>query len=74
MKTMIAALALVGLVACNTEKKSIADDSGASMPAAGHCEAKAASCDDKAKADCDKAAKAGCEKASMSSCSAKPQG
>jgi len=72
MKTMIAALALVSLVACNTEKKSVADDSGANMPAAGCCEAKA-SCDDAAKASCDSAAKSSCE-ASKSSCTAKPQG
>lgn len=67
MKTMIAALALVSLVACNTEKKSVADDSGASMPAkSGCCES--------SKASCDTAAKTSCE-ASKSSCTAeKPQG
>ena len=72
MKTMIAALALVSLVACNTEKKSVADDSGANMPKAGCCEAKA-SCDGQAKASCDASAKPSCG-ASTSSCTAKPQG
>ena len=72
MKTMIAALALVTLVACNTEKKSVADDSGANMPKADCCEANT-SCDGAAKASCDSAAKGSCE-ASKSSCTAKPQG
>jgi len=73
MKTMIAALALVSLVACNTEKKSIADDSGANMPTAGCCESGKAGCDDAAKASCGSAAKSSCE-ASKSACTAKPQG
>lgn len=72
MKLMIAALALVSLVACNSQKKSVSDDSGANMPTAGCCESKAA-CDSSAKASCDTAAKGSCE-ASKSACTAKPQG
>jgi hypothetical protein len=72
MKMMIAALALVSLVACNSEKKSVADDAGANMPKAGCCES-GGSCDDAAKASCDGAAKSSCE-GSKSSCTAKPQG
>lgn len=72
MKTMIAALALVSLVACNTEKKSVTDDSGANMPKAGCCEGKSSG-DGAEKAACDSAAKGSCE-AGKSSCSAKPQG
>jgi hypothetical protein len=72
MKLMIAALALVSLAACNTEKKSVADDSGANMPKADCCEGKA-SCDGAAKASCDSAAKGSCE-AGKSTCTPKPQG
>ncbi|MCY2959535.1 MAG: hypothetical protein NTY35_05155 [Planctomycetota bacterium] len=71
MKLMIAALALVSLAACNTEKKSVTDDSGANMPKAGCCESKA-SCSGAEKASCE-ASKGSCE-ASKSSCTAKPQG
>ena len=74
MKTMIAALALVSLVACNTEKKSVADDSGANMPKAGCCESGKAGTDDAAKASCDSAAAKGSCEASKSACTAKPQG
>lgn len=75
MKMMIAALALVSLVACNTEKKSVADDSAANMPKASCCESKG-SCDDAAKASCEGAAAKGSCEASKSSCPAtsKPQG
>lgn len=72
MKLMIAALALVSLAACNTEKKSVSDDSGANMPKADCCEGKA-SADGAAKMSCDSAAKSSCE-ASKSACTAKPQG
>jgi len=72
MKLIIAALALVSLAACNTEKQSITDDSGANMPKAGCCESKASS-EGSANASCSTAAKSSCE-ASKSTCAAKPQG
>ena len=67
MKTMIAALALVSLAACNTEKKSVADDSAANMPKADCCESSKA---------CDPAAAKGSCEASKPACctAAKPQG
>ncbi|MBL8862543.1 MAG: hypothetical protein JNK02_11095 [Planctomycetes bacterium] len=72
MKTMIAALALVALVACKTDKQSVADDSGANMPKAGCCESKG-SCDEAMKASCGMKDKSSCE-AKATSCTAKPQG
>jgi len=72
MKSFLAAAAMVALVACSTEKKSVADDADASMPAkSGCCEMKAASsCSgDAAKMNSD-ATKKSCS----TPCATKPQG
>lgn len=63
---LIVGCALVGFVACRTEKTSVSDPSGANMPKADCCEGKS----DAAKADC----KDGMKKTECQGMKAKPQG
>ncbi len=74
MMKVFAAFALVGLIACATEKKAVGDDAAATLPKAECCTKGSGDCGDAAaKANCSAEKKAGCS-ASASACTAKPQG